>query len=107
MVHQGDLSSGSIATIEFLLDRTASGPASLLASVQREGGQPPATDGARLEPGGRAKIVMTLSACGRLKIVVDAATDDDTGLLSVSTGRNRLQDRAQTVGDTVWVYRVT
>ena len=111
MVHQGELQSGSIATIDFLLDRSASGPASLLASVLREGDQPPATDGARLEPGERAKIVMALSARGRLKIVVDAAAEDDTGLLCVATGRDRLHDRAhdraQTVGDTVWVYRVT
>lgn len=107
MVHQGDLRSGSIATIDFLLDRSASGPASLLASVLREGGQPPASDGARVEPGERAKIAMALTAGGRLKIVVDAAAEVDTGLLSVSTGRGQLHDRAQTVGDTVWVYRVT
>lgn len=106
MVHQGEIRSGRAAEVAFALDRGASGAASILVTFQREGGQPPASDGARVEPGGSARMAFSLTTPGRLKISVTTAADLDTAMLTIKTGAGLLRDRSPTIGDTVWVYSV-
>lgn len=106
MVHQGEIRSGRPAEVTFALDRGAAGAASILVTLQRDGGQPPATDGARVEPGGSARMAFSLTTAGRLKISVTTVADLDTAMLTIKTGAGLLRDRAPTIGDTVWVYSV-
>ena len=107
MGHQGDIRAGGAAEVTFALDRGASGSASVHVTLQREGGQPPASDGAIVDPGQSATMLLTLSTRGRFKIAVSAAAGLDAAMVTVRTGAGILRDRGPTVGDTVWVYSVT
>jgi len=107
MVHQGSLRSGVRASVTFALDRGASGPASVFVSCVRRGDQPTASDGARVQPGEAATLDVSLTAAGRLKVVVDVPSELDAAMLTVTTGAGLVRDHAPTVGDTVWVYTVT
>lgn len=107
MVHQGNLRSGVRASVTFALDRGASGPATVHLSCVREGDQPQASDGARVQPGEEVTLDVSLTAARRLKVVVDVPSEFDAAMLTVTTGAGLVRDRAPTVGATVWVYTVT
>jgi hypothetical protein len=92
--------------VTLALDRAAAGTASLQVSVVREGGQPPANDGARVAPGESASVLLALPTPGRLKIVIEATAERDGGMLTVATGAGVPRDHAPIVGDTVWVYGI-
>jgi len=104
MAFKGIVSNGSMVEARFSSDTSNGGSASLLIGLGPLGGGAQA-DFAIIAPGGSDSVKAAASTPGLLRVFVDVAEDDDTGMLEVTVDGAR-QDRETVSGDTTWTYSV-
>lgn len=104
MTFKGIVSNGSTVEASFSSDTSNGGSASLLIGVGPLGGGAQG-DYAIVAPGGNGRVNVDASSPGLLKVFVDVAGDEDTGMLEVTVDGSR-HDRETISGDTTWTYSV-